>query len=562
MNKEGLTNLSISDIGDSMISLRNVSSLIVRIFSVLTTRPQVFRQRLQREGILSLMVVLLLFAGYEAWRYTSTRREVTKAQVHQALNQAERTFDVFTKQLITVPLEHIKDWGEQTQISVTDPKSLNSQLMPFLGRIPSQVLLYLANSDGEEYFLMKEQLFWQTRVIMPDADAEWTQWESPATIRTTWQESASYDPRQQIWYQKTVESEDEITWILPALDSLSDMQSLAGAIGWTDDERTWVASVHIHFSDLLRLLAILSVPEQGFLAVMTDGNVSSIFSGSTFEDAPLSNRQDEAYQQAQIALKELADVWPSEDSDPLDMPSFTMQDTVWWAGVRGIPLQQQSAWLVMAMPEVESLHEIRQRRQSILTTVLGVLLGLVILLALQIRFVRNMVHELDAQQRQLTEDESCALTAMIRQGESLTQEFKSTVRWSLKTGKPDKGLELAWLKTVAAYLNTKGGRIFLGVKDDGEILGLESDQFKNTDKLLLHVNNLLKQHIGLEFSHYITVELHMLEEHEILLITCLPSKEPVFLRHNQQEHFYIRTGPSSVKLSGSEMLKYLATRAE
>ena len=81
---------------------------------------------------------------------------------------------------------------------------------------------------------------------------------------------------------------------------------------------------------------------------------------------------------------------------------------------------------------------------------------------------------------------------------------------------------------------------------------------KNNDKLLLHVNNLIKQHIGLEFSRYITVELHTLNARHILVITCEISPEPVFLKHNNEEHFYIRTGPSSIKLSLSEVLRYVA----
>ncbi|MCP4396159.1 MAG: ATP-binding protein, partial [bacterium] len=137
-------------------------------------------------------------------------------------------------------------------------------------------------------------------------------------------------------------------------------------------------------------------------------------------------------------------------------------------------------------------------------------------------------------------------------------EFKSTIRWNLKTNKAGKEIEIAWLKTVAAYLNSEGGTLLLGVRDDGEVLGLEADNFQNEDRLLLHVNNLIKQHVGLEFVQFIEVKLYHIEDRRILGIRCVPSKAAVFLKQNKDEQFFIRTGPSTLRLSGSEMLKYLA----
>jgi hypothetical protein len=239
---------------------------------------------------------------------------------------------------------------------------------------------------------------------------------------------------------------------------------------------------------------------------------------------------------------------------------LTIQETPWWSGVNSFELDSLPLWLALAIPEDAALPEIQRERSFILSKILTASLGLLILITIQARFFLRMLRDLEQQQRSLNADERDDLRTQIQQGENLTQEFKSTLRWNLKTGKPGKEIELAWLKTVAAYLNTKGGRLFIGVSDSGDILGLETDNFKNDDKLLLHVNNLIKQHIGLAFSQYISVELHTLEERKILVIACEPAKEPVFLLHQNEEHFYIRTGPSSTRLSVSEVLKYLAQR--
>jgi predicted HTH transcriptional regulator len=65
---------------------------------------------------------------------------------------------------------------------------------------------------------------------------------------------------------------------------------------------------------------------------------------------------------------------------------------------------------------------------------------------------------------------------LIKRGESKSLEFKSTLRWSLKENRrDDKGVTHAALKTIAAFLNTEGGDLLIGVADDGSIVGIERD---------------------------------------------------------------------------------------
>ncbi len=62
---------------------------------------------------------------------------------------------------------------------------------------------------------------------------------------------------------------------------------------------------------------------------------------------------------------------------------------------------------------------------------------------------------------------------LVRQQESKTLEFKSSLRWDLKNDqKDDKHITHASLKTIAAFLNTDGGDLLIGVADDGTVLGI------------------------------------------------------------------------------------------
>ena len=150
--------------------------------------------------------------------------------------------------------------------------------------------------------------------------------------------------------------------------------------------------------------------------------------------------------------------------------------------------------------------------------------------------------------------------SLIKLGESNRVEFKSTLRWNLKTDRSEKVIDKAWLKSVAAFLNSDGGVLLVGVTDNGDIMGIETDNFDNEDKYLLHVNNRIQQHIGLEHAGFIGYQLVPVDNQKVLIVECQPSPSPVFLKISKEEEFYIRVGPGSRRLSTSEVVAYVTNR--
>jgi len=151
---------------------------------------------------------------------------------------------------------------------------------------------------------------------------------------------------------------------------------------------------------------------------------------------------------------------------------------------------------------------------------------------------------------------------LASQGESTTVEFKSSIRWNIRADRSDKDIELAWAKTIVAFMNSSGGTMLLGVDDDGQILGLSNDRFKSTDKMLLHVNNVTNAHIGAEHSKSIGIQVVSLNEKEIIMIECSGSNRPSFLKTQDADDMYIRLGPSSKKLTTREAVEFLKTKKD
>ncbi|MCK5070670.1 MAG: ATP-binding protein, partial [Desulfocapsa sp.] len=176
--------------------------------------------------------------------------------------------------------------------------------------------------------------------------------------------------------------------------------------------------------------------------------------------------------------------------------------------------------------------------------------------------VKKYSHQLKdlPQQHVNTHSYVSEIAALISAGESTTLEFKSTMRTNLKTGKPGKEIEIAWLKTVAGFMNSDGGILLIGVDDSGAMLGTDADKFANEDKCRLHFKNMLNTHIGAEFTRFIHLKVVDIDEKTILIIECERVRRPVFLSMGKQEDFFIRSGPSSMKLTMSQMVKYLGER--
>jgi predicted HTH transcriptional regulator len=160
-------------------------------------------------------------------------------------------------------------------------------------------------------------------------------------------------------------------------------------------------------------------------------------------------------------------------------------------------------------------------------------------------------------EKEKTEDK---LEKLIEKGESNKIEFKSTLRWNIYAERMDKNIEHSVLKTIAAFLNTDGGSLIIGIDDEKKALGLEMDKFENHDAMLLHLMNIVKDRIGAKFTRFFDINIEKYKGKEVLYLDCRPGLVPAYVKHNNQEKFYIRTGPSTTELSVSEIHEYIQQR--
>lgn len=146
---------------------------------------------------------------------------------------------------------------------------------------------------------------------------------------------------------------------------------------------------------------------------------------------------------------------------------------------------------------------------------------------------------------------------MIAVGENTSIEFKSTLRTNLHTGQRDPKMELMVLKTIAAFVNSGGGTLVVGVADDGTPVGIEEDGFPSEDKMNLHLVNLLRDRIGSQFAMYVHPRFDDFQDTRVLVVDCLKGRSPVFVKDGNVERFYVRNGAATIELSASQTQAYI-----
>ena len=156
--------------------------------------------------------------------------------------------------------------------------------------------------------------------------------------------------------------------------------------------------------------------------------------------------------------------------------------------------------------------------------------------------------------------ESIDIDALIAGGESETVEFKATFWMDLKSNKNEDWIRQASLKTIAAFLNSDGGTLIIGVADDGSPVGIDKETFLNEDKRKLQISNLVRDRMGKTVMNNVNLRSVEYKGVGVLAVICSRSDRAIFCIENKEECFYIRSGPSNIALKPSEQDEYTSRR--
>jgi type I restriction-modification system DNA methylase subunit len=154
------------------------------------------------------------------------------------------------------------------------------------------------------------------------------------------------------------------------------------------------------------------------------------------------------------------------------------------------------------------------------------------------------------------------ILTLIAQDESARLEFKESLEADTRTGDKHPGLVLSVLKTIAAFLNTEGGTLLIGVSDSGEIKGLQRDlalfgKAANYDKLQLKLRNLCRDRLDPNPLNRIKITFEHLAEGDVCRVDVEPQDD---ITHVDGKDVYVRVGNRTEKLEGASLTRWIRER--
>ena len=177
---------------------------------------------------------------------------------------------------------------------------------------------------------------------------------------------------------------------------------------------------------------------------------------------------------------------------------------------------------------------------------------------------------------------------LIQNGENERVEFKSSSLWSKNYTQDRIQDGRSWelhqfgrdaskfiiAKTIAGFLNTDGGHLIIGVKENksqkqDEVIGIESEFYKLQDPCTdgyrrIIVDDIIRKYFLHEIynhiSDYIRISFPVLDGKTLCWLQIKRSTAKAFLKAGKTEYFFIRTDAETRQIEGKELVEYCERR--
>lgn len=443
-------------------------------------------------------------------------------------------------------LQLIKAWGEADAFN-KDTADLNKKLLPLLEYENGIEGIVIANDSGREYYLAKAEQGYLTRyteVRNDQSEVKYNLWTENHELLESRDTTSSYDPRSRPWFVKSL-SKGEVYWTKAYTFNESNVEGITASVSWKNKntvDGNIVFGMDITLVGLQKVFSKLKSYDSGIPFVV---NTKGKYLRTRLGDDMLS--ADQIDMLISYAIRQ----WEADDRPLRKLVKGKGDGHMWFASFQRIDMTSGAPWLGVLLPGnvLDDLFRDSIFGVGLWDIAIALIGGFgVALLLWRTQFLGKEEGTLSPE----------ALFLKYRDcGEGDRVEFKSTIRTNLRSGKHGKEIELAWLKAITAFLNSAGGTLLFGVSDDGTVCGVDVDGFENSDRCLLHIKNLLNNHIGAEFSNNFNTQVLKVEDKTVAILQCSAAGTPVFLKIGKNEEFYIRSGPSSVKLSPSQIVDFV-----
>ncbi len=432
---------------------------------------------------------------------------------------------------------------------IKDTTFIKNYLFPLVKKDPYLISIRIIN-DINKLGIRKDK---KSIVLAIDSTdtmdvVRWQRYENEKLI-SSWEESFEKEINKTAWFRKLKDLPNQTQWIFK-----NKKDSVTGELfysGFSYDTDPIQSVIVMEFSRAKLLKEFGIDPDYAQVNFMIKTNQEKLI------DLTNSNLHTDSLQ---ISRLNHFKKFKEKDAGTF---SFHFDGETYWNSFKKFPKVTGIQYYLLTVPEqyLKNLDKGKNSKElnkyALLLLFLG---GIILLVKKRFFYISSKRIKIPPVKEILKEDENRYL------------EFKSSARWDYRQEKTNPELEKVILKTLAAFGNTDGGILLIGVDDDKNIIGLEND-FKTLKKSTadyyeIHLRNILHNHMGVRYvSKNVRMQFENYDNQNIVCaIKILAANEPVFLKFKNkngqtEEKFFVRSGNSSQEIvSIAEINDYINTR--
>ena len=436
---------------------------------------------------------------------------------------------------------------------IRDTTYIRDYLFPFLEKDPYLISIALVN-DSNKLVIKKEE---KSIVLAIDSTnkmdvVKWQRFENKKLI-STWQESFEREINKTPWYVELKNTPNQIQWLLRINSvqnkKVSNSELFYAGYSYYSDSAQNLILFQFSRDELLKNFNIdLEKMPINFLIKSNKDKIIDLTNLKVDNDSLHISKTNH---------------FKKFDKIKSGTFSFNFKNETYWNSFKRYAKETGIQYFLFTIPE-KSLKSLTKNENSEWVNKFAFFLillgGAILLIRKRFFYSPSKRIKIPPVKEILTEDENRYL------------EFKSSARWDYRQEKTNPELEKVILKTLAAFGNTDGGILLIGVDDDKNIIGLEND-FKTlkrstADYYEIHLRNILHNNMGVKYvSKNIRMQFETCDnQHMICAIKVLTADEPIYLKFKNkngqtEEKFFVRSGNSSQEITSiAEINDYINSR--
>lgn len=393
---------------------------------------------------------------------------------------------------------------------------------------------------------------------------QWHRYEKSKLI-SSWEESFTITIANTPWYQNLKNNERKIQWFFNVENDKDeafgkDNELFFAGYSYSDGKTKNIILFRFSRFNLLKAFNTYTNFDNVNLLIRTsDGKKMDLSAGITETFEQVGNRKSN---EDSLSINTLHHFERFSDLDS-GIFNFSFNNNIYWNSFKRFPTESGILYYLLSIPNSDIILKSEKKASSsyfLWIAILLITLGLLSLFIRKDRFIRSNKIKIPSVKEILEDDENRYL------------EFKSSLRWDYRQEKVNPELEKVIFKTIAAFGNTDGGILLIGVDDDKNILGLEPDfnslKKPNADFFEIHLRNLLHTLMGVKYvSKNLRMQFEDCDDNKtVCKIKVIAANEALYLKSKNkngqvEEKFYVRSGNSSQEIKPiAEITDYINSR--